>query len=515
MKFWISITTATLLGILIAQLVIFLPFTIDDAYITFSHAKTFVNGYGLIFNRGAHVEATSSFLWAVLLIPFEALLPQGALIGSKVLGVLSICGTVVAGALLIKEIVGTSSSRLPLSFLYALAVITNSSFITWATYGMENGLMAFLLMATTLLFVRETKLNRGIVSALLLIFIEMCRPEGFMFVAIFAILRVIEFSTCDNYHARTRCVRWLTLLCCGLLSYETFGLLYYGHLLPNSATAKVPMLSSETLIRGIDYLREGPAVLFLILYGAASFLIPFCILRHRPDGRLYVSAAFSLWLCITAQIAFSAAAGGDWMVNSRFLSHVFPLLIALIAITLWRLVSRASFGTSSPIARTVLGLCAVCGAWCYVGTNVGYAMNSWKWQNILERAEEQGVRGMAEKLNELDPTGSEVVACSDIGRIGYYYRGRVMDWFGLADEEIAQNHLPLSERAAAITLARKPTFLVLYSNKPLLDATTLEFGEALHSRVFFNDPEFSKNYEQIYALPFWPDRYQVLFRLKK
>lgn len=502
------------MGLLITQLVVFLPFTIDDAYITFSHAKNFVNGHGLVFSREASVEATSSFLWAILLTPFEAFFPEGAKLGSKILGVLSICGTIWAGIRLIKEVIGTSAYTLPLSFIYAFAVITNSSFITWATYGMENGLMAFLLMVSTFLFVRETRLNRGILSSLPLILAEMCRAEGFMFVIIFATLRAFEFTTSRDRHTKTRCIRWFTLLACGIGAYETFGLLYYGYLLPNSATAKVTMPSWDTLVRGKEYLKDGPAALFVVVFAVVSLLLSGTIFRGRGGNSSFGWAALSLWPCLASQIAFSVIVGGDWMSNSRFFSHVFPLLLALTILTIWRLIGTSNLNAPSLTGKLSLRIAAICVALAYMATNVEYSKKSWAFQNKLQIAEEQGVRGMAEKLNELDPDGTEVVACSDIGRIGYYYRGRVMDWYGLADEEIAQQHLSLSEKAASIVLARAPTFLVLYSNKPVLDASTMEFGEALHSRVFFNNPELSKSYEQIHVLPFWPDRYQVLFRRK-
>ena len=514
MKFWTAITVTVLLGLLVAQLVVFLPFTIDDAYITFSHAKNLVDGHGLVFSRGTRVEATSSFLWAILVTPFEALLPQGALLGSKLLGVLSICGTLWAGILLIRELIGTSSWTWPLSLLYSFTIIANSSFITWSTYGMENGLMAFLLMMAAVLFVRESHLNKGILSAVLLLLVEMCRAEGFMFVTIFAALRLFEFATCRHQHARARCIRWFIVLACSIGAYEAFGLAYYGHFLPNSATAKIPMLSWDTLVRGKEYLTEGPAALFVLVFATLSLLLPYAAFSASRGNSSFRSAVSLLWLCIVAQMAFSLVVGGDWMPNSRFLSHVFPLLLVLTILTIWRIVDKAKLITSSSIGNISLSIAAICAVVGYVANNVEYSKRSWKFQNLLERAEEQGVRAMAEKLNELDPSGSEVVACSDIGRMGYYYRGRVMDWFGLADEEIAQQHLPLSEQAASITLTRAPTFLVLYSNKPTLDASTMEFGEALHSRVFFNNPELSKSYEQIYALPFWQDRYQILFRRK-
>lgn len=61
--------------------------TIDDAFITFTYAKNISLGKGAVFVPHEYVEATSSILWALLLVPFE-FLHIGSLIGSKVLGAL-------------------------------------------------------------------------------------------------------------------------------------------------------------------------------------------------------------------------------------------------------------------------------------------------------------------------------------------------------------------------------------------------------------------------------------------
>jgi hypothetical protein len=72
--------------LLIVHAAAFLKFTIDDAYITFTYTKNLALGNGPVFAVGNHVEATSSMLWAVLLVPFEWLLHNGAITGAKILG---------------------------------------------------------------------------------------------------------------------------------------------------------------------------------------------------------------------------------------------------------------------------------------------------------------------------------------------------------------------------------------------------------------------------------------------
>ena len=39
----------------------------DDAYISFIYARNWVEGHGLVFNPGEHVEGYTNFLWTVLM----------------------------------------------------------------------------------------------------------------------------------------------------------------------------------------------------------------------------------------------------------------------------------------------------------------------------------------------------------------------------------------------------------------------------------------------------------------
>jgi len=67
---------------------------LDDSYITFSYAQNWVQGHGIVFNRGEYVEGYTCFLWVAL----SALgLRLGADIApwSTVLGILGAIGTVV------------------------------------------------------------------------------------------------------------------------------------------------------------------------------------------------------------------------------------------------------------------------------------------------------------------------------------------------------------------------------------------------------------------------------------
>ncbi|TMD96431.1 MAG: hypothetical protein E6I76_07800, partial [Chloroflexi bacterium] len=61
---------AWLLPVLVLRLACslwFLPFTLDDPYVSFRYASHLASGSGLVFNPGEHVEGYSNLLWTLLL----------------------------------------------------------------------------------------------------------------------------------------------------------------------------------------------------------------------------------------------------------------------------------------------------------------------------------------------------------------------------------------------------------------------------------------------------------------
>lgn len=81
----------------------FFNWKLDDAYITFSYARNWVEGHGIVFNVGERVEGYTCFLWV-------ALSALGLLLGapieawSTILGVAFALITLAATAGLAREL---------------------------------------------------------------------------------------------------------------------------------------------------------------------------------------------------------------------------------------------------------------------------------------------------------------------------------------------------------------------------------------------------------------------------
>lgn len=520
---------------------LFSPFTIDDAFITFTYTRNLVLGKGLVFTAGERAEATSSLLWAILLVPFEAWLKDGAVIGSKILGGIGMVTVLVLGGLVIRNAPETSSGasadrRQPHAalLLFSTLCVLSAPLIQWSFYGMEHGGVAALLMIAVFLFDREMRSGSGWASALAVFSLEMIRPEGFLSIFVFcvfrtglAILRTGSWKCWEDGWW----LRWISVLAALLLGYEFYGFIHFGHLFPNTVAAKAGALSWGKIHEGIYYFSTTAGRMYLGMSGILGMwmgcrILSFIPIRNKTTRpHAWVLDGLTLALVLT-QIVFIVLVGGDWMIDFRFLSHIVPL-IALLWV-------RMSCGTDESHQNTSLQTESATersDLWNAVRFPVGFVRHpgfqvmflllylvcqiqagttGYAWAKRLDSSEERVLKGTALLLESRRKGPDDMVACSDVGRMGYFYRGRVYDWWGLATEEVARSGQAMGNIDPKSVLRHKPRFIVLYSNEPRLGADTMQRDMARHSRAFFRDPEFQTTYVTAASFFFWEDRWHIV-----
>lgn len=491
------------------------PYIIDDAYITYTCARNWARGFGPVFVPGERVEATSSMLWTLLLTPFE-LIGVGSPLGSKLLGALCAAWIVLSAPRLLRKMRPSATSLQELALSSSLAVCT--TFVLWSSYGMENGLVALLLMLAVERFGTELYDGRGAASALPIFLLETIRPEGFMFIALFVALRVLWVAR-EPRAWREQLLLWLGLIAAGLFAYELAGFLYFGHLLPNPVAAKIAAGALARAKEGARYLTTGhSALVFYVFVGSCLLALPALFARRARFG---VSGLLEEWraspwyltalLVCALQFAFTIMVGGDWMPMGRFVSHVAPLvLVTLVA----GYASGAEQATS--VARELPGNIRLLRAAALLAL-VAFAANELrasrslhvaiaKLQRLCDQSLPATVSFLNARANERD-----TVAAADIGYVGYHFKGRVYDWWGLANEEITRLGQALGNIEADTVLKHRPRFIVLYSNAPTLTPTTMEEGIAATSRSFMRSTEFLQHYKQVHTVEFSPARHHVTF----
>lgn len=504
------------LAVLLAHAAAFVRYTIDDAYITFTCSKNLALGEGPVFVPGERVESTSSMLWAVLLAPFEAF-GGNAPAGSKILGVGCLILALFVAVRLLARI--RPSIRPGEQVAAGLLIAASSPFVVWSVYGMENGLVALLLVLSAYLFEGETEAGGGWRSAVPIMLLEAARPEGFMFVAFFLLLRFLH-AMAGARDRRGYLMPWLAVLLVPLAAYEIGGLLYFGHILPNTVAAKVGMHLLPQIKHGLLYLVRGrSAVLTYTFIAALVLAVPALFATARTLNRAALADAWrrhhgyltAIGL-VTLQLSFAVLVGGDWMPNGRFLSHVAPLIVIALVYGYSVLAAGArEVATVLPGIAPSLRIIAAGAMLFLIGYNAHTSERSIHGPvGELQASEDSALAG---EIAFLEGVGKpeDVVACSDIGRVGYYFRGRVLDWWGLANEEVTRLGQAMGNIRPETVLRHNPRFIVLYSTEPTLTPESMGHGMATYSQPFLASEEFRAHYRQVHSLKFADARYHVVF----
>ncbi|MCA8958427.1 MAG: hypothetical protein KDC87_20280, partial [Planctomycetes bacterium] len=279
-------------------------------FISFRYAKNLVDGLGLVFNAGEHVEGYTNFLWVMILAG-----GMWAGFDPIVLGQWLGIGFFFATVLLLWR---AAPTPLPIAAV-GLALHWHSGL--FASCGLETAMFTFLVTSGLVVLMRAVRPTEFALAGSLWIAATMTRPDGALFYALGA-----GFVTVLAVAGRSvRC--WLAYAApfvCGYLPYFLWKLAYYGYPLPNTFYAK--SASEANVQQGLYYLRLYLQCYYVLL---PALLIPvWCLLRCRPRAMLQVGAcrrALLLLFCTLPFLAYVVWVGGDFMF-ARFCLPVTPAL---------------------------------------------------------------------------------------------------------------------------------------------------------------------------------------------
>lgn len=333
----------------------------DDIFIALRYVQNFVNGNGLVYNIGEHVEGFTDFLWLMLISLFSKL-HFNPLSTTQVLGILSSVGT-----LIICSVIGFKISKKHNAFILpfiTIALALNYDYNVWATSGLETSFYSFLLCASFYVFFfsdfKENK--RLILSGVILILAMMTRPDALLIT--FGVNGLLFLNQLLNKTKLSKIISTLFFFNLAFLliytPYFIWRYNYYGFIFPNTYYVK---LGNETLFsKGFYYLWlyfKPHFTSFLIIILPPLVLFP--LLKGKPIQRLkeYTSdrwnAAFltSVIVVYAYLIIFVAKVGGDFM-HARFIIPVAPFIYFIIFYSLVNYVSKKNLN----IVLTVLLLCS-------------------------------------------------------------------------------------------------------------------------------------------------------------
>ncbi len=302
----------------------------DDTYITYRVVDNALHGYGLTWNTDERVQAFTHPLWLFLNIAFQMVTREAYLTGI----VLSILVSLAALALLAYRV--ALSPRAALVGL--LILLLSRAFIDFATSGLENPLSHVLLALFLALWLRGP---HDIPH-----FFRMCVVAGLGILTRtdFALLVVPALVFAAVKLPKRAMLKTALVAFLPVLAWESFSLVYYGSLVPNTAYAKLNtgIQHSELIVQGAYYLRESlrqdPITLVVIVCGIA---IPFALRRRQ-----HIPIAIG----IAAYVAYVVWIGGDFM-SGRFLT---PPLFAAVA-----LLSQLQFKDRRVFAATAAAVALI------------------------------------------------------------------------------------------------------------------------------------------------------------
>jgi hypothetical protein len=488
----------------------------DDAFIIFRYVDNLVAGNGLVYNVGERVFGASTPAYVFWLAGFKLLFPS---VPTPLLAVRSNLLLFLFAAASLAALAARVSSVRGLPAALAALFLANPQLLAISTGGMETiGAMGLTLAAAT-----AALAGRPVLFGLSAGFAVVTRPEGAVLLAPF--LFYLWWSVPNRKALLAACL----IAALPGLAWAIFGTVYFGTPIPHSVVAK-----SQPL-----YPLPAGAALRRIARWAAHWLAPGAV----EGGTRAVTAALAAGLA--AAIAGALAprderAGGAMLVylwaapvllyavgNPLFFEWYWPLVFVptlLLLVVGWQrglqlIASRWREGRAQTRIRLAV-------PWLVPAALALVTLVHWTssvddlaepipWQLVESdpsRVRILGYQAAAEALNDLAGDG-ETVAAPEIGSLGYYYRGPVLDACGLVTPE-AVPFLPVPPEQRLGPMFGAISVEFVQQTKPDWVVTMPVFA----LRSLLRSPWFEEHYVPVaqvpLPLPCWGSRRVVLFRLR-
>ena len=415
-------------------MVAILPF--DDAFITYRYVENLTRGAGFAYNPSIPVWGFTSPLYLFWLSGLRAIFATADL---PTLAVRTNVVFVIAAGLTTLFLVRRYTDGLKAASVAACVLLAHPSLLSVSSGGMEPG----LFLALVLLALLSHTYDRPVLTGALIGLAFLARPEAVILLPLTAIA----------YRRNLR--RLLALLiAAGIVAgaWLGFAAVYFGSIIPLPIVAKntplYPLPPGHAL--GVIFGYMGPAVVGpwsassltrdvivgVIVLAATAVCIAERSLRARHAWMPGVFAILAVALY--------------WYGNPMFFEWYWPPILGTVLITLilggvgvWRLVAARSERTEVSAFRrygAAVGYWAV-PAWVIAMTVAAYGDNAGGHSKSIRFVHEDPTRlriltyrHVGERLTALTG-GSASIAAAEVGALGYYYTGRMIDACGLVSPE--------------------------------------------------------------------------------
>jgi hypothetical protein len=410
--------------------------TYDDAFITYRYAQNLADGAGLVYNPGAAWEpvlGTTTPFYALLLSAF-ARFGADLVVASLALNILFDAIT----ALLLPRMLGFARAR---SAVALLAFAALPQIVRISVGGMESPLFVLCGVGAAVALTSQRAALAGLLAALACV----VRPEGVLLCAVLFLSRVRRPRELVRFAVPVLAVGVVSVLCLSLA---------YGSPIPQSVLAKSTMHGGDALGESLRRWKTIVQQSFAPSWWLVP-LLPFVLSGAVTSlARAGALRLFSLWaLAITASYLVARPHTWGWYYY-----------VPLVAWTLWLGVGAARAREwiapriGERLARAADAIGPQVAATCAVALA---ALACWKLPTPVDPKVYEPMRVWAESVSREHPHAS--ILASDIGAIGWYWSGTVLDSEGLVWPDALRYKQP-----NAIIEALKPDYVMLVAERPRL-----------------------------------------------
>lgn len=394
----------------------------DDAYITMRYSRNINASRVMSYNPPDAVLGTSTPLWTLVLASGGALgvTPEKtALVVSSVADVASIL-------LIVTSPVGAS---LP-AIAAAGTIAAWPAYVTYAVSGMETS----LYVAALVWFVCSVRGNRIVSAGIAASVATLARPDG----ALVVMLGIAWAWWIGANSGVSRFGSIVALLC---LPWTVYAFARFGSVIPTSVVAKSSAHDPWTVSfqNLYAYFSSGPYLWITLLA-----LLGYIAIIKSGDAFWRMWALWA-WCYTTAMTAANGFTHFPW-----YFVPLLPIYTAAAALAVEGIASRVQ--RMRRIADAPLGRAAIATALMAVLLSRMPALKAYLDSTASGR--ETLYASVATELAAIDPHCT--IAATEIGTLGYYYPGRVLDLVGLVSPEV------IGRPVDVVLAERHPRWVVSY-----------------------------------------------------
>ena len=238
-----------------------LSFVNDDAFVSFRYAKNLIEGNGLVYNAGEHVEGYTNFLWT-LIIALGIWLKFDPVELSTILGITFYIATLVLFIVLSWRHIRAESPRLIIIPLTAVALCLNRDVAVYATSGLETSMVMFLVSMIFATLSKNISKVTLLIGGTLCVVAMMTRADAVVY-----LIAALLYLLSSQKHPLRVAAYFIFPFVVLFVPFWLFRYQYYGYVFPNTYYAK--SINLPYYSQGLRYLW-----LYLQTYYGMFLILP-------------------------------------------------------------------------------------------------------------------------------------------------------------------------------------------------------------------------------------------------